>query len=77
MVSIFRSDRHDLFELVTRLLEPEIAAADPRTRPIHIVVKPNWVQQRAESTDNWQALITSPDLVEHVVRSIATLTSVH
>jgi len=75
MVSIFRSDRHDLFELATTLLDPEIAEASPRDRQIHVVVKPNWVQHRAESSDTWEALITSPDLIEQVVRAIAALTN--
>jgi len=77
MLSIFRADRHDLFELAVRLLEPEIAAAMPSNRPAHVVVKPNWVQHRAESNDAWHALITSPDLVHQVVRAVATLTKGH
>jgi uncharacterized protein (DUF362 family) len=74
MVRIIPGDRHDLFDVVISLLEPEVAAAMPRDRPIHIVVKPNWVQQRAESSDAWEALITSPDLVVQVVRTVAALT---
>jgi uncharacterized protein (DUF362 family) len=74
IVSIFRGDRHDLFDLATKLLEPEIAAAI-RGRTPHVVVKPNWVQHRTESSDSWDALITSPDLVEQVVRAVAALTS--
>ncbi|HEU5255812.1 MAG TPA: DUF362 domain-containing protein, partial [Vicinamibacterales bacterium] len=74
---IIPGDRHDLFDLATTLLEPEVTAAAPAHRPIHIVVKPNWVQHRAESTDSWDALITSPDLVHQVVRSIAALTRGH
>ena len=27
----------------------------------NVVVKPNWVQHRAESSDSWDALITSPE----------------
>jgi uncharacterized protein (DUF362 family) len=77
MVNIFRGDRHDLFELAVRLLEPEIARATPRNRPAHVVVKPNWVQHRVESGDSWEALITSPDLVHQVVRAVATLTNGH
>ena len=75
MVSIFRGDRYDLFELAVRLLEPQIARAMPRNRPAHVVVKPNWVQHRVESGDSWEALITSPDLVHQVVRAVATLTN--
>ena len=74
MLRIIRGNRHDLFELATALLEPEIEAATPGHRPIHVVVKPNWVQHRAESSDSWDALITSPDLVEQVVRAVAALT---
>jgi uncharacterized protein (DUF362 family) len=74
MVSIFRGDRHDLFDLAATLLEPEIAAAMPGNRPAHVVVKPNWVQHRSESSDSWEALITSPDLVHQVVRAVAALT---
>jgi hypothetical protein len=74
MVRVIPGDRHDLFDLATALLEPEVAAATPRDRQIHVVVKPNWVQHRAESSDSWGALITSPDLVEQVVRAVATLT---
>jgi len=74
MVRIIPAQRHDLFDLAARLLEPEIAAATPGDRPIHVVVKPNWVQHRAESSDSWDALITSPDLVEQVVRAVAALT---
>ena len=74
MVSIFSARRHDLFELSVRLLEPVVAAAAPGDRPIHVVVKPNWVQHRADSNDSWQALITSPDLVEQIVRAVAVLT---
>ena len=73
MVRIIPGDR-PLFELATALLEPEVAAATPRGRRIHVVVKPNWVQHRAESRDTWEALITSPDLVEQVVRAVAVLT---
>ena len=75
MLRIIRGNRHDLFELATALLEPEIQAATPGHRPIHVVVKPNWVQHRAESSDSWDALITSPDLVEQVVRAVAALTN--
>jgi uncharacterized protein (DUF362 family) len=74
MLRIIRGDRRDLFELATTLLEPEIAAATPGHRRIHVVVKPNWVQHRAESHDSWDALITSPDLVVQVVRAVAALT---
>jgi uncharacterized protein (DUF362 family) len=74
MVKVLRGDRHDLFDLATRLLEPEVAAATPRDREPHVVVKPNWVQHRAESSDTWDALITSPDLVVQVVRAVAALT---
>jgi uncharacterized protein (DUF362 family) len=75
MVRVIPGDRHDLFELATTLLEPEIAAATPSHRQIHVVVKPNWVQHRAESSDAWEALITSPGLVEQVVRAVAALTN--
>jgi uncharacterized protein (DUF362 family) len=75
MVNIFCADRHDLFDLAIVLLEPEVTAATPGDRPIHVVVKPNWVQHRSDSSDSWSALITSPDLVEQVVRAVATLTS--
>jgi len=74
MVRIIPGDRHDLLALATRLLEPEVAAATPRDRLIHVVVKPNWVQHRAESRDTWEAVITSPELVEQVVRAVAALT---
>jgi uncharacterized protein (DUF362 family) len=78
MVTIFRGDRHDLFDLAATLLEPEIAAARPRgDRPIQVVVKPNWVQHRAESSDSWEAVITSPELVLQVVRATAALTGGH
>jgi uncharacterized protein (DUF362 family) len=73
-VSVFRGSRHDVFDLATALLEPAIAAAAPGNRPTHVVVKPTWVQHRAESSDSWEALITSPDLVEQVVRAVAALT---
>jgi uncharacterized protein (DUF362 family) len=74
MLRIIRGDRHDLFELATTLLEPEVEAAMPRGRHIHVVVKPNWVQHRAESNDSWDSVITSPDLVVQVVRAVAALT---
>ena len=74
MLRIIPGDRHDLFDLATTLLEPEVAAATPRSRQMHVVVKPNWVQHRAESSDSWDALITSPDLVVQVVRAVAALT---
>jgi uncharacterized protein (DUF362 family) len=74
MVKVLRGDRHDLFDLATTLLEPEVTAATPRDRQPHVVVKPNWVQHRAESGDTWEALITSPDLVVQVVRAVAALT---
>jgi uncharacterized protein (DUF362 family) len=74
MLRIIHGHRHDLFDLVTRLLEPEVAAAAPRGRQIHVAVKPNWVQHRAESSDSWDALITAPDLVVQVVRAVAALT---
>lgn len=64
----------DLYTLAHRLLAPEIEAAMPTGRRIHVVVKPNWVQQRCETSDSWEALITSPLLVEQVVRAIAALT---
>jgi hypothetical protein len=52
--SIPGNNRHDLLRTATTLLEPEIAAATPGHRPIHVVVKPNWVQHRAESSDAWR-----------------------
>ena len=64
----------DLLELATRLLARPVSAATIRGRRIHVVVKPNWVQQRCETRDGWEALITSPTLVEQVVRAIAVLT---
>ena len=42
MVRILLGNRHNLFDLAATLLEPEIAAATPANRPIHVVVKPNW-----------------------------------
>jgi uncharacterized protein (DUF362 family) len=58
-----------------RLLEAPVGAAERRGGRLHVVVKPNWVQHRNDSSDTWEALITSPRLVEEVVRAIATLTS--
>jgi uncharacterized protein (DUF362 family) len=75
VVSIFSAHRHNLFDLAMRLLAPAVAAAGSGRRPIHVVVKPNWVQHRADANDSWQALITSPDLVEQVVRAVAVLTN--
>ena len=74
MLRIIRTEGRDLFKLAMMLLEPEVTAATPGDRRIHVVVKPNWVQHRTDSNDSWDALITSPDLVEHVVRAVAALT---
>ena len=60
MLRIISGDGHDLFELATTLLKPEIAAATPVQRRMHVVVKPNWVQHRAESESREVRYGTTP-----------------